>query len=488
MIITQIPVVNFQSNSAGSSSTIVSANSADSDIGGSEQYEVNITSLITQTDTSATLTQTQTSNSSQDYIVYPVAITVIEFSNLTPTANIDNATTNVDTAVTVDLTSNDSDPENDTLTVLQTNYPSNGSTVNYHDGTVTYTPDSGFTGTDNFDYLVTDISGTTHFWGLDGAYDGNDSIGSSSASVNGDPTVISGVFGDAMSFDEVDDHVQVPDFSYNDDFSVSFSFKVAANSGGDYQYIYSHGAVSTQNSLNIYLIEDSHVDGGTLRTNFADSNDVVNTGTSASLDFDASSFIDNQWHTYTLTVSSNGASVYLDGQLKSSNSSQGGDAFNPGTDLYLAAREDLDAARFYGGALDSVQTFGRALSSSEAAKVHSGATDSATVTVTVNATPVISDQSLVFINEIHYDNDSGDVGEAIEIAGPAGLDVTGWKLVLYNGSGGGMYDTLSPIDLSGSFTNQNYGYGVQTYYHSGIQNALPMLSHWLMQITTLFSS
>ncbi|MEZ5000823.1 MAG: hypothetical protein R2727_09375 [Bacteroidales bacterium] len=39
----------------------------------------------------------------------------------------------------------------------------------------------------------------------------------------------------------------------------------------------------------------------------------------------------------------------------------------------------------------------------------------------------------VFINEIHYDNDGTDVDEGIEIAGPAGTDLTGWKLVLYNG-------------------------------------------------------
>jgi len=31
----------------------------------------------------------------------------------------------------------------------------------------------------------------------------------------------------------------------------------------------------------------------------------------------------------------------------------------------------------------------------------------------------------VFINEIHYDNIGTDAGEAIEIAGPAGTDLTG---------------------------------------------------------------
>ncbi|MBI4747380.1 MAG: hypothetical protein HY774_02785 [Acidobacteria bacterium] len=47
----------------------------------------------------------------------------------------------------------------------------------------------------------------------------------------------------------------------------------------------------------------------------------------------------------------------------------------------------------------------------------------------------------VFINEIHYDNTGTDAGEAIEVAGPAGTDLTGWTIVLYNGSGGVTYDT-----------------------------------------------
>ncbi len=35
----------------------------------------------------------------------------------------------------------------------------------------------------------------------------------------------------------------------------------------------------------------------------------------------------------------------------------------------------------------------------------------------------------VFINEFHYDNSGGDVGEAIEVAGNAGTDLSGWSVV-----------------------------------------------------------
>ena len=49
--------------------------------------------------------------------------------------------------------------------------------------------------------------------------------------------------------------------------------------------------------------------------------------------------------------------------------------------------------------------------------------------------------SPVRINEIHYDNAGTDAGEAIEVEGPAGTDLTGFTLVLYNGTNGAMYNT-----------------------------------------------
>ncbi|PSN19426.1 hypothetical protein C7271_07385 [filamentous cyanobacterium CCP5] len=73
----------------------------------------------------------------------------------------------------------------------------------------------------------------------------------------------------------------------------------------------------------------------------------------------------------------------------------------------------------------------------------------------------------VFINEFHYDNSGADVGEFIEIAGPAGTDLTSWKLVLYNGGSGGIYDS---IPLSGTITNQSNGFGTLSFSRAGIQN------------------
>jgi predicted extracellular nuclease len=76
----------------------------------------------------------------------------------------------------------------------------------------------------------------------------------------------------------------------------------------------------------------------------------------------------------------------------------------------------------------------------------------------------------VFINEIHYDNTGADTDEAVEIAGPAGVDLTGWSLVLYNGNGGAVYATIS---LSGSIADQGGGFGVVVVDTPGLQNGAP---------------
>ena len=78
----------------------------------------------------------------------------------------------------------------------------------------------------------------------------------------------------------------------------------------------------------------------------------------------------------------------------------------------------------------------------------------------------------VFINEVHYDNTGTDTGEAIEIAGPAGTDLTGWSLVLYNGANGSVYNTTA---LSGVIAHQQNGFGTLSFSYptNGIQNGSP---------------
>ncbi len=93
----------------------------------------------------------------------------------------------------------------------------------------------------------------------------------------------------------------------------------------------------------------------------------------------------------------------------------------------------------------------------------------ATGTITNDDTaPVVAPP---FINEFHYDNAGTDAGEFIEIAGTAGASLSGYSLVLYNGNGGTVINTLN---LSGVFPNQQNGQGVLSFAYAGIiQNGSP---------------
>ncbi|PZX10151.1 hypothetical protein LX81_04294, partial [Palleronia aestuarii] len=65
------------------------------------------------------------------------------------------------TPVSVDVLANDSDPDNDPLSVISVTQGTNGSVSVNGDGTISYAPDSGFSGTDTFSYVVGDGQGGT---------------------------------------------------------------------------------------------------------------------------------------------------------------------------------------------------------------------------------------------------------------------------------------------------------------------------------------
>ena len=81
----------------------------------------------------------------------------------------------------------------------------------------------------------------------------------------------------------------------------------------------------------------------------------------------------------------------------------------------------------------------------------------------------------VRLSEIHYDNAGTDAGEAIEISGPGGTDVTGWTIVLYNGSATSRatYAPLATLNGTIPTTCNGRGVTVQTYAVNGIQNGDP---------------
>lgn len=77
-------------------------------------------------------------------------------ANTAPVAVDDSAATGEGVEKTIDVVANDSDADEDSLSIIAVSQPTNGSVTIQSASTVSYTPNASFTGTDTFTYTVSD--------------------------------------------------------------------------------------------------------------------------------------------------------------------------------------------------------------------------------------------------------------------------------------------------------------------------------------------
>jgi uncharacterized protein len=93
--------------------------------------------------------------------------------------------------------------------------------------------------------------------------------------------------------------------------------------------------------------------------------------------------------------------------------------------------------------------------------------------LTVNVTDVVEIPNVdARINEFHYDNVSGDVGEFVEIRTAAGDDVSFLEIVLVNGNSNSEYNRLDVSSLTMT-SDGTYDYYVWDLPSNGLQNGSP---------------
>ncbi|RYE01698.1 MAG: VCBS repeat-containing protein, partial [Sphingomonadales bacterium] len=78
-----------------------------------------------------------------------------------PVAVADTYTINAGATAKLNVTTNDTDPDNDAITLTGASTPLHGSVVVNADNTLSYTPTTGYTGTDTFTYTISDGKGGT---------------------------------------------------------------------------------------------------------------------------------------------------------------------------------------------------------------------------------------------------------------------------------------------------------------------------------------
>jgi YD repeat-containing protein len=87
-------------------------------------------------------------------------VTTVNSTNHAPVANTDTVATAINAAVTFDPLANDTDADYDALTITAKTNGSHGTVAINSGATLTYTPTTGYTGSDSFTYTVSDGSAT----------------------------------------------------------------------------------------------------------------------------------------------------------------------------------------------------------------------------------------------------------------------------------------------------------------------------------------
>lgn len=173
-----------------------------------------------------------------------------------------------------------------------------------------------------------------------------------------------GVFGGrrALGFDEVNDHVLIPDAPQLDMADASWSFwlwyYLDDNSGSDYQYVLSRGDLGDTPYFNVYMKEGT----GEWEVGLKDDDGTTTLLTSVSAPGG-----DAIWH--LLGVQRDKAAseiqIWLDGVKDASQADTDLNGFNRSDGLYIGARADLNANRLFGGQIGSLAKYARALLPSE---------------------------------------------------------------------------------------------------------------------------
>ncbi|MDF1734312.1 MAG: tandem-95 repeat protein [Minwuia sp.] len=137
----------------GTDNATFTGNADEYDVTFNDDGTVTITDTVPDRDGTTTLENVETAAFADD-------IYFTDGTNNAPEASDETATTDEDTAVNIDVLANDSDFDSDPLTVTSAT-ADNGSVVIGTDGTVTYTGNADFNGTDTISYTIDDGRGGT---------------------------------------------------------------------------------------------------------------------------------------------------------------------------------------------------------------------------------------------------------------------------------------------------------------------------------------
>ncbi len=212
------------------------------------------------------------------------------------------------------------------------------------------------------------LGGLVSQWSGDG--DARDSAGSNHATLVGGTTFAPGLFGQAFSFDGLDDFVNIPDSTSLDSIRTGVTVSAWVNP-----------QMSSTPGSYIFGRRDPLVSEGYSLNYFFGSNELlVSARTTSSLAPSGSFFItesgvvpSGQWSHVALTIDTGTGAlkVFVNGDEQRLTNTEGGtqltgelsdvDQFYIGRRQSAATPEGVDAAGYFAGLIDEIQLFNRAL-------------------------------------------------------------------------------------------------------------------------------
>ena len=296
--------------------------------------------------------------------------------NQVPVAVNDAATTEAGGAVSIAVLANDSDPDGDVLTVSSTADFVGGSAVVAANGTVTFTPSPGFSGGGSFTYTISDGRGGSARGsvtvtvnapppaapaGLVLALGFNETAGtltgdSSGAANHGtvrEAQFVAGRFGNALSFDGVNDWVTVAD-SASLDLSNTMTLEAWVNprAAENWQTV-----LLKEGAGNMAYELYSNNDVNRPAAYFTGANGTIRavTGTAA--------LAVGTWTHLAVTYDGANMRMYVNGVLVRTAARTG--AIIPTDGVLHIGGNQVWGGEFFGGLIDELRVYNRALSAAE---------------------------------------------------------------------------------------------------------------------------
>ena len=178
------------------------------------------------------------------------------------------------------------------------------------------------------------------------------------------PQLGQGKHGKALTFDGVDDALEIRGLPWAKDgaFSLSFWFRGKVRGQSGYQYLASVGQFGAPQTLHVWVAEATK----TLRSDLVWANDL-SAADPLDVQFDV---LDDRWHHYALVARRGGlCEVWLDGK-RHAITQLAGTRFTPIAPLIVGQRENFDRTRAFRGAIDELRIVNRAISESEIAALY----------------------------------------------------------------------------------------------------------------------